>query len=139
MDAQKNRRTNLRKLMDKEGATILGKRLGYSAPTFLSQMCGPNPTRKITEKSARRFERDLGMPEGSLDKDITEVGQYAGAIGLETVASVIRMVGAVCAEERIDIPPDRFADLAILAIRDTIEHEGRQRPEHIKQIVRLFK
>ena len=140
MDTQAIRRTNLRKIIDKEGAIKLSKRLGYLAPSFLSQMCGPNPTRKITEKTARRFERDLGLPEGSLDQ-----GAAAGTRGppstidVDLVASVIRMVGNVCAAEAIDLPPNRFADLVVLAFVDTIEHEGQQRPEHIKQVVRLMK
>jgi hypothetical protein len=49
------------------GWTELAKRLSYRQPSFLVQMGGPNPTREVTEKSARRFERDLGLPVGSLD------------------------------------------------------------------------
>lgn len=138
MDTQAIRRTNLRKMMDREGAITLSKRLGYRAPTFLSQMCGPNPTRKITEKTARRFERDLNLPEGALDKD-PNAPNGPSSIDVDLVVSVIRMVGNVCAAEAIELPPNRFADLVVLAFVDTIEHEGQQRPEHIKQVVRLMK
>lgn len=68
-----NRRTNLRRLANTYGWTELAKRLGYRQPSFLVQMAGPNPTREVTEKSARRFEKDLGLPEGSLDVVATEV------------------------------------------------------------------
>jgi hypothetical protein len=68
-----NRRTNLRRLANTYGWTELAKRLGYRQPSFLVQMAGPNPTRPVTETSARRFERDLGLPEGSLDVVATEV------------------------------------------------------------------
>jgi hypothetical protein len=68
-----NRRSNLRRLANTYGWTELAKRLGYRQPSFLVQMAGPNPTREVTEKSARRFEIDLGLPEGSLDVVATEV------------------------------------------------------------------
>ena len=141
MDIQEIRRGNLRAMMDKEGATDLAKKLGYRTPTFLSQMCGPNPTRKVTEKSARRFEKDLGIPAGTLDKDPATAAKQAtpSTIDVDLVADVIRMVGNVCSAEAVELPPSRFADLVALAFVDTIEHQGKQRPEHVKQLVRLFK
>lgn len=73
MTALINRRTNLRSLASTYGWTELAKRLGYRQPSFLVQMAGPNPTREVTEKSARRFEQELNLPEGSLDVAATEV------------------------------------------------------------------
>ncbi len=67
MTVFENRLANLRKLAGTYGWTELAKRLSYRQPSFLVQMGGPNPTREVTEKSARRFERDLGLPVGSLD------------------------------------------------------------------------
>ena len=68
-----NRRSNLRRLAATYGWTELAKRLGYRQPSFLVQMAGPNPTREVTEKSARRFEKELELPEGSLDVVSTDV------------------------------------------------------------------
>lgn len=36
--------------------------------SYLTQLIGPNPIRKITENTARKFEWLLGLPVGALDK-----------------------------------------------------------------------
>ena len=42
--------------------------MGWNSTSFLSQMIGPNPTRLITERTARRLESKLGLPHLSLDR-----------------------------------------------------------------------
>jgi hypothetical protein len=65
------RRANVRQLMgERGGLTDLSKRLGYKNPSFLSQMTGPEPTREITEKTARKIEKALALDPGSLDQPI---------------------------------------------------------------------
>lgn len=61
MELSEIRRINLRKMMESEGALKLAGRLGYRQSSFLSQMAGPNPTREITEKTARAYEKQLGL------------------------------------------------------------------------------
>jgi hypothetical protein len=64
------RRNNLRALIGE------GKRFALAAdlatalkftPTYLSQLIGPKPRRRITETSARNFEKKLRLEQGSLD------------------------------------------------------------------------
>lgn len=64
------RRNNLRGLV---GAgkrfttqTELANTLGHT-DSYLSQMIGPKPIRRVTETTARKFEYKLGLPTGSLD------------------------------------------------------------------------
>ena len=37
----------------------------------LSQMIGPNPTRPVTEATARKVEQALGLPEGFMDEPLS--------------------------------------------------------------------
>lgn len=63
------RRENLRRLADQHGATVIAKTLGYASVAFLSQMIGPNPTRTVTERTARTVEQAMGLEPGVLDLD----------------------------------------------------------------------
>lgn len=47
-------RENLRALVEQWGGPLpIARKLGYSNASFVVQMCGPNPTREVTEKTAR--------------------------------------------------------------------------------------
>lgn len=60
------RRDTLRLIVEKRGGVSkVSKMLGYTNPSFMSQMIGPNPTREITEKTARKFEEKLGLEHGT--------------------------------------------------------------------------
>lgn len=141
------RREKLRALIEKHGAGNLATKLGYRQPSFLSQMAGPTPTRDVTEKTARKFERDLDLPNGYLDQPEDGTGAPAPRAAsadvqradIDLVADVIRMVGTICSGEAVELPTAKFADVVALAYVDTVEHDRTPRPEHIKQIVRLFK
>lgn len=120
--------------------------LGYRQPSFLSQMTGPNPTREITEKTARRFEQELGLPEGYLDTlgdaPTTPAAPAAPAQTvneMELVTAVIRLIGAILDSESVNLPPAKLADVIALAYADAKEHDSAPRPDYIKQIVRLLK
>ncbi|CUI38514.1 NUMOD4 motif [Achromobacter xylosoxidans] len=61
------RLTHLRKIAENEGGQdALARRLGVSQPC-ISQLIGKNPERNISERTARRIERLLQLPIGSLD------------------------------------------------------------------------
>lgn len=138
------RRANLRRLMEKETATAISKRLGYRFPSYLSQLAGPNPTREITEKTARRFEKDLGLSEGALDKAPNAAPPAAPTAQVSPdltalIGDVIRLVGSVCAQEEVDLPTPKLADVVALAFADTMDHGGKPREAHVRQVVRLLK
>lgn len=137
------RRTNLRNLIEQHGGVSrLSEKLGYNSPSFLVQQAGPNPTREVTEKSARKFEQKLGLPVGVLDQnpEQTSAQQAPAAIDTGVISDVIRLVGALMAREQVPVPaPERFADLLALAVTDTLEHGGVPRESHIRSVVRLLK
>lgn len=64
------RRANLRRLADEHGPTALATRIGWPSVSFLSQMIGPNPTRPVTERTARLIEYRLSLEPGLLDLDL---------------------------------------------------------------------
>ena len=62
------RRLKLRLMLNfYESQADLAAKLNVSPP-YLCQLIGPNPTKFITEKSARAFEKRLHLPAGFLDK-----------------------------------------------------------------------
>ena len=62
------RRRNLVTLIEQhDGTKNLGERLGYTSGSFLSQLIGDPPRRKLTEVTAREIESKLGLAAGWLD------------------------------------------------------------------------
>lgn len=142
MNIADTRRTNLRALIEQHGGVSrLSEKLGYRSPSFLVQQAGPNPTREVTEKSARRFEQVLGLEGGTLDRETQPAAQPpTNGVSTEVISDVIRLVGALMAREQVPVPaPERFADLLALAVTDTLEHGGVPRESHIRSVVRLLK
>ncbi|MEI7955447.1 MAG: hypothetical protein WCJ66_09800 [Verrucomicrobiota bacterium] len=67
------RRANLKRVVDNFGGpSKVAEILGYKNASFLVHMIGPSPTRVVSDKSARRFEVELGLDWESLDQE-TEV------------------------------------------------------------------
>lgn len=64
------RRENLRTLAAAMTYAELARRLGYKSSTFLIHMAGPNPSRNVTESTARRVETAFGIANGSFDKPL---------------------------------------------------------------------
>jgi hypothetical protein len=146
------RRENLRELAAARTTTGLAKILGYRHPSFISQMIGPNPTREITEKSARSYERKLSLESGYLDRpplgnaSATSIGDALECFTNDQIkrindmlAEVIQLVGSILQSEEITLSPSRFADLLTLAVGDAMEHNGAPRDSQIKQMVKLLK
>ena len=142
-----NRRENVRALVElRGGVSKLSRARGYKNPSFISQMAGPDPTREITEKTARRIEQALNLPVGSLDLPPGPKPQASAALGAAPldsttalVADVIRTVSKMCEDEGLSTPPSKFGDLVILALNDAMEHGGQPRPDHARLLVRLLK
>lgn len=66
------RRANLRTLAKACTWAALARRLGYESSTFLIHQAGPNPSRNVTETTARKIEAAFGMAVGSFDKPLSE-------------------------------------------------------------------
>lgn len=163
MTVNETRRKNLRAIIEKQGGVSkLARLMGYSNPSFLSQMAGPKPTREITEKSARKLESAMGLSAGALDRDETVYpGGEANSIPPEAgaapaparqtpgtapalqgsaalVAEVVRLVGGACEAERVTPSMSKFADVVALVYQDAM---GGSRPteEKARMLARLLK
>ena len=67
------RREHLRRLAEQYSTTALAEMLGYTSGSFISQMCGPRPTRRVSERTAREIEAHLGLDPYLLDMDLAPV------------------------------------------------------------------
>lgn len=144
------RRDNLRTLCDIHGGgAALARKLGYRTPSFMSQMAGPNPSREVTEKSAREIERTLELPLGTMDIenwDPTLREQPAPAASAPTVAGstavisdVLRLIGQVSEAEQVPVPPLKLPDMVAMTFADAMERGGVPREAFVKQLVHLLK
>lgn len=140
-DVTEMRRRALREAVEKiGGVSKASKLLGYTNPSFLSQMIGPNPTREITEKTARKFEEKLHLAPGTLDGTTPAPGPVAtGDATADLVAAVIRMVGTACNAEGVQPQVDKFSEVVALAYIDAVRNGGEPRETHARQLARLLK
>lgn len=63
------RRNNLRLLIGRSSSKELAERLQHTNASYLAQLAGPNPSRGLSEKGARKFEQLLDLPKGWLDQN----------------------------------------------------------------------
>jgi hypothetical protein len=127
----KLRRENLRALIRQhEGATSLAKMLGYSSPSYLSQMVGPRPVRQVTEKVARGIEQRLRMPNGWLDK---KHDSYVSRIDEGSVSDTIVLVGQMLSDTGTKATPRQFAELVALA-----QERGALDETYIRRLLSLL-
>lgn len=149
-----NRRENLRRMVGEDGQfdgpLALSKALGYANASFIVQMIGPNPSRDVTEKTARKIERTLKLEDGSLDwppedkpasraKAPTRGTKQLPVAG-DTPATIeiIRQVGRVCDAAGINLPPLRFSDAVAHIIADTAETGVQPSDEKIARLLQLL-
>lgn len=168
MTVGETRRKNLRAIIEKQGGVSkLSRQMGYSNPSFLSQMAGPKPTREITEKSARKLEAAMDLPMGALDRDetvfpgdaqadaqpapgstpaiapaLTQPSASSPGTSLNgsaaLVAEVVRLVGGACEAERVAPSMSKFADVVAIVYQDAM---GGAKPseEKARLLARLLK
>lgn len=105
---------NLRKLIEKHGGpTSFASHLGYGSASYFVQIGGPNPSRPISEKTARRIERSLGLKSGWMDEP--EADEKLQTIDSERLANSIELVINRCEEEKLPTSPKRIAKLTSIA------------------------
>jgi hypothetical protein len=142
------RRENLRRLIQKwRGPLPLSIDLGYANQSFLVQMGGPNPTRDVSEKTARSIEQKLKLPELSMDSDPdapNKAGTYVRALAGEpkineqTVFEIVRVVGEAANDQKMVLSPSRFANVVAMTYTDA-QSTGKIRSEYITQLLQLLR
>lgn len=146
-----HRRANLRKLIDEwNGPLPLARKLGYANASFVVQMAGPNPSREVSEKTARMIEDKLGLDALWLDQPVTPAGNITvkrkrprekaveHSIDAGVISDVIRLVGQTAIDMGISLPPEKLAGVVAI-VYDDIQASGELRPAFVQRLVRLTK
>jgi hypothetical protein len=134
-----NRRTNLRNLIERwHGPLLLARKLGYSNASFLVQMAGPNPSREVTEKTARKTEEVLGLPAGWLDENPAH-NESATKVDMTLVSQVIRTVMQSAEDQGTTLVPAKLGDIVALVYSDSESNGSVIRPEYVKSIIQLVR
>ena len=133
-----NRLENLRRLIKKfDGPALLAAKLGYANASFLVQMAGPNPTRDISEKTARKIETSLNLPEGWLDAKSGEESPVTH-VDAAKLSDVVRVVVHLTNQAGVVLKPETMAELVTLTYEDATEHR-LIRPEYVVRLINLMK
>lgn len=134
--AQERRRLNLKTLARQEdGPTNLARRLGYSGPSYISQMLSGH--RKISEDAARTYEQKLNLPAHWLDQDHTTQEQPA-PVDTSLVSLVVASVGASFSNAGIQPNPNKFAE-AVAMVYEGASTSGEVDEQLVQRIIKLLK
>lgn len=130
-----DRLRKLQTLIDKFGGpSALAKRLKHKNASFLVQMAGPNPTRPITEKTARKIEFALDLPIGWLDS--TDEAPILKSSGFSAVGSAdLQAILDACAKHQVSVDAVTLVRLSVLVERFAAPE---RRAELIEAVVTLL-
>ena len=145
MEISNTRRENMRALAEIHGSANLARMLGYRQPSFVSQMIGPNPTRTVSERNAREYERALKLPHSYLDAPLfrPRAAPSASVVppsqDLATqIADIIRAVSKAVQATGANISVDQFAKLLVVEVSDAADNCFKVREQQIKQMLELI-
>lgn len=101
----------------------------------MSQLVGEN--RPITEKTARKLEAALDLPDGWLDE---MHGSAAKPVPVDDrlVTKVIRLVGETLDQESITLTHAKFSDLVVMVYEEA-QRTGAISETYVKQLVKLLR
>lgn len=135
-DVLEIRRTNLKVLIAQWGGpTSLAKKLKLSGPSYLSQIVGGS--RPVTERTARKLEKELGLGSGWMDIN-HETDAKPASLDDSLVTRAILLVGTSLAEIGITVAPTKFAEIVTLVYGEA-ERSGRLDEQLAHRIVNLLK
>lgn len=106
----------------------------------MSQLIGSNPLRTISERTARRWEKQLGLPDGALDDQpahVAPVAAVAGGVVAAGAEQIMDSVLHVLDEADGALPPDKYRAAVMLLYRLACSHGGTINPEDVAIILRL--
>ena len=134
MDVYRTRRENLRDLARTWGGpTSLAKKLGHSNGSYLAQLIGPNPSREVSEKTAREIEKRLGLPVGWMDQE-----NPASAVPDDSqLAECVRAVATCLRDKGLRPGPDVYSQVVAL-VYDRLRLTGRVDEPFIQKLVNLI-
>ena len=140
VDMQEVRRKNLRQLVSKyEGMNGLARALGLAKGAYISQLLTDPPVRTISEKTARKWEQQLGLADRWLDRQSS--GQASAATTSIDADLLERVLTAVLEELKkagVTLAPARLSELVTMQYTDAVALGGADHAR-IRKIVGLLK
>jgi len=135
-DIAKVRRESLKRLIDQyNGPTALAKRLGNVGASYLSQLAsGKKP---FTEKTARKIEKGLGLPQWALDADVGAPLPFSGT-DHSLIAAVVRAVGESLEKAKIQPGSTKFAELVAM-VYEKAAQAGHIDLAYVQRLIQLLK
>lgn len=129
------RRLNLRRLMSEWGGPAsLARKLGHANGSYLAQLAGPNPSRDLSERTAREIESKLGLPSNWLDSE--HQGQVR--VDDEALASCVKAVAAALRDAGLRPDPDKYSILVGL-VYDRWRTIGRLEEPYVNKLIDLMR
>lgn len=134
-DIQRVRRENIRALIEKWGGpSTLGKRLGHSGPSYLSQLISGK--RPITEKVVRKMENELHLALGALDAEPGAALPFAGT-DHPVLAASIRALADEIERAKIEISSKKQFELVALVYEHAVNAGGKIDPAYVQRVLKL--
>ena len=140
-DVLQRRRNNLRALAAQwNGVSGLSKKLGYTGPSYLSQMIGPQHNRPISEKTARHIEQVLGRASGWLDQDhhgITQEEPRTRNHSEPLFVTVSQALQDVLKEMGVTLTQEKAHAVFIRIYTEAQRRDGQVDPAFVRDLVQL--
>jgi hypothetical protein len=131
------RRQNLRRLVNEhEGMNNLARKLGLARGAYISQLLTKPPHRDLSEKTARKWEKQLRLSEGWLDGDTKR--EPANALDQGLLERVISELLSALETAKVELKPARLADLIVMQYADAVAL-GRFDRARVQKLVGLLK
>lgn len=137
MDKGDTRRKNLRALLAQWGGPeSLAKKLGWRAgESYISQLLSGK--RPITEKTARKIEKAVGLREGALDRN-GEPGEVAMDVDTALLSKAIVAVDDALKIEKVRLTTEQRSRVVVKVYRESLGSKDVSEA-NVREIVRLFK
>jgi hypothetical protein len=134
MDVYRTRRANLRALAQQWGGpTSLAKKLGHSNGSYLAQLIGPNPSREVSEKTAREIEKRLGLPVAWMDQENPASAQPDDS----QLAECVKAVATCLRDAGLRPGPETYSQVVAL-VYDRLRLTGRVDEPYIQRLLALM-
>lgn len=138
-DIKEVRRQQLRKLVNEhEGMNALARKLGLTKGAYVSQLLTDPPTRDLSEKTARKWEKILRLPDGWFDRAAPSVAANGSALNSELLAEVLTSVSEEMRIAKVSLPPAQLADFVAMQYADALP-TGRVDRARIQKLVWFLK
>jgi hypothetical protein len=116
------------------GPTSLATKLGHANGSYVAQLCGPHPSREVSEKTAREIEVRLTLPAGWMDHP----QKAPTALDTDALLEVVAVVRDILEAEGVKATKAQFAALVEL----TYEHQiqtGNSPAAYARRLIKLIR